>query len=317
MKSRLMALALLACAAQAHAGSAWSKLWRNADQRGEALLQQGDAKAAAGEFADPRRKSYAEFKAGDYTAAAQDLAAFDDSDAHYNRGNALAHAGDLQGALKAYDAALKRDPHNEDARHNRDVVEKALKQQQQQKNPTANNSQNGKQGDQQDNKQDNKQNGKQDSKQDGKQDSKQDGQGQSRPGTQNPAQENQTDNRTGTGQDKSGTQSQQAGNQAAGQGESRSAQQDTQKKPGDNRKDAEQARRDAEAGIKASGQDQAGKPEPGSAADGHDAQTASAPLTEKQISQDQWLRSIPDDPGGLLRRKFLIEHMMRQQRTKP
>jgi Ca-activated chloride channel family protein len=310
---RLIALALLACAAQAHAGSTWSKLWRNADQRGEALLQQGDAKAAAGEFADPRRKSYAEFKAGDYAAAAKDLAAFDDSDAHYNRGNALAYAGDLQGALKAYDAALKRDPHNEDARRNRDVVEKALKQQQQQKSPAANNSQNGKQGDKQNGKQD----GKQDNKQSGKQDNKQDGQGQSRSGTQNPAQQNQADNRAGAAQNKPGTQSQQAGDQAAGQGESRGAQQDAQKKPGANRNDAEQARRDAEASIKGSGQDQAGKPGPAGAADGHDAQTASAPLTEKQISQDQWLRSIPDDPGGLLRRKFLIEHMMRQQRAKP
>jgi Ca-activated chloride channel homolog len=27
---------------------------------------------------------------------------------------------------------------------------------------------------------------------------------------------------------------------------------------------------------------------------------------------DQWLRQIPDDPAGLLRRKFLIEHMMKQ-----
>lgn len=28
---------------------------------------------------------------------------------------------------------------------------------------------------------------------------------------------------------------------------------------------------------------------------------------------DQWLRQIPDSPAGLLRRQFLIEHMMRQQ----
>ena len=40
-------------------------------------------------------------------------------------------------------------------------------------------------------------------------------------------------------------------------------------------------------------------------------------MTEKQIAQEQWLRSIPDDPGGLLRRKFLIEHLMRQRDAKP
>ncbi len=36
-------------------------------------------------------------------------------------------------------------------------------------------------------------------------------------------------------------------------------------------------------------------------------------MSEQQIEKEQWLHSIPDDPGGLLRRKFLIEHMMRQQ----
>jgi Ca-activated chloride channel family protein len=41
--------------------------------------------------------------------------------------------------------------------------------------------------------------------------------------------------------------------------------------------------------------------------------TGTKPLTEQQISQEQWLRRIPDDPGGLLRRKFMIEHMLRQQ----
>jgi Ca-activated chloride channel family protein len=41
------------------------------------------------------------------------------------------------------------------------------------------------------------------------------------------------------------------------------------------------------------------------------------PMTEKQIAKDQWLRAIPDDPGGLLRRKFMIQHMLRQQGQKP
>jgi Ca-activated chloride channel family protein len=40
---------------------------------------------------------------------------------------------------------------------------------------------------------------------------------------------------------------------------------------------------------------------------------ADVPGSEKQLAQEQWLRQIPDDPSGLLRRKFLIEHMLRQQ----
>jgi Ca-activated chloride channel family protein len=43
----------------------------------------------------------------------------------------------------------------------------------------------------------------------------------------------------------------------------------------------------------------------------------SAPPSEQQLAQQQWLRSIPDDPGGLLRRKFLVEHLLRQQKSQP
>ena len=34
---------------------------------------------------------------------------------------------------------------------------------------------------------------------------------------------------------------------------------------------------------------------------------------ESQQALEQWLRQIPDDPGGLLRRKFYLEHLKRRQ----
>lgn len=36
-------------------------------------------------------------------------------------------------------------------------------------------------------------------------------------------------------------------------------------------------------------------------------------VTEQQQATDQWLRQIPDDPGELLRRKFLLEQRQRQE----
>ena len=55
--------------------------------------------------------------------------------------------------------------------------------------------------------------------------------------------------------------------------------------------------------------------QPESAGDGDEQQAATAeasPLdTEEQQAAEQWLRRIPDDPGGLLRRKFLYQY--RQQ----
>jgi Ca-activated chloride channel homolog len=36
------------------------------------------------------------------------------------------------------------------------------------------------------------------------------------------------------------------------------------------------------------------------------------PENEKQQVVDQWMQRIPDDPGGLLRRKFQLEYQRRQ-----
>ena len=37
--------------------------------------------------------------------------------------------------------------------------------------------------------------------------------------------------------------------------------------------------------------------------------------TEEQQATEQWLRRIPDDPGGLLRRKFLYQYRQRAAST--
>ncbi len=124
----------------AHASEKWwVNLWKTPDQRGEQLLHQGHAASAAQTYTDPRRRAYAQLKAGDYTHAAKGFAAFDDSDAHYNRGNALARSGNLREALNAYDTALARDSRHKDARQNRELVEKALQQQQAQESSSSKN----------------------------------------------------------------------------------------------------------------------------------------------------------------------------------
>ena len=36
---------------------------------------------------------------------------------------------------------------------------------------------------------------------------------------------------------------------------------------------------------------------------------------EERMAAQQWLRRIPDDPGGLLRRKFLYQYRQRPRRS--
>ena len=76
--------------------------------------------------------------------------------------------------------------------------------------------------------------------------------------------------------------------------------------------EAAQARQDAAASLAANKPGTAGN----ESADINAAPAdQTAPLSEQQLSREQWLRSIPDDPGGLLRRKFMIEYMLRQQKA--
>ena len=39
--------------------------------------------------------------------------------------------------------------------------------------------------------------------------------------------------------------------------------------------------------------------------------------SEEQQAAEQWLRRIPDDPGGLLRRKFLYQYRQRAGTAAP
>ncbi len=116
----------------------WDSLWQRADQRGQHAMQAGDTKQAAALFRDPEWRAAANYRAGDYQAAAQSLKDIGSADADYNRGNALAKQGQLQEAINAYDAALKLDPKHADAKFNRDLLEEMLKQQQQDKQQNKN-----------------------------------------------------------------------------------------------------------------------------------------------------------------------------------
>ncbi|QID16921.1 tetratricopeptide repeat protein [Nitrogeniibacter mangrovi] len=275
---------LLAAIAPAHAGDGFAALWHNADQRAARQLQDGDAAGAAARFSNPRWRAFAQLKAGDYTAAAKGFAAFDDAEAHYNRGNALARAGDLKGALAAYDAALAKDPKETDARHNRDLVAKALKQQPPpppSKSGSTHRHTDGKAG----------QNGN--------------------AGTPPP--------QAGTGQrgahdtpNPATAPPRQAHDQGAARAKSPPS------TPGKDAPAHDTA--DARTRAEADARHAVNAPQPPAAAQPNDrgahAPAAAAPPrppSERQLALEQWLRRIPEDPGGLLRRKFMIEYLMKHQ----
>jgi Ca-activated chloride channel family protein len=122
--------------------SLWQDLWQNADQQGQQALEAGDAAGAQTLFEDNQWRGSAAYRAGDYEAAIGDFITEDSADAHYNRGNALAKSGDLEGAIDAYNQALKLRPGMDDALANRDLIEKLKQQQEQQQDQQESSEQN-------------------------------------------------------------------------------------------------------------------------------------------------------------------------------
>ena len=92
---------------------------------GRLLMGLGLPGLAAQVIADPAWRGPALYEAGDYAGAA---ALFRNGGRRnsYNLGNALARAGDLPGAIQAYDDALQFNPRDADAQANRSLIARML-----------------------------------------------------------------------------------------------------------------------------------------------------------------------------------------------
>lgn len=242
----------------------WQDLWRTKDQQAQQAFQQGDYEKAAQLFESPDWKAAAHYKSGKYNEALASLSNTGTADSFYNQGNALAKTGQLAEALKAYEQALKINPNDKDAQYNKEIVEKALKEQKQ---------------DQQQQQDDKQQQSKDDSQQ--KKDSDQSDQsgGQQK-------QDNESDQQPSDKQQQSKDQQQ-------------------QNKPEQNQQDAEKSRQPGQQ-QKDDAQQQAAQQSEQSPAETKD-ETAQA--------NEQWLNRIPDDPAGLLKRKFLYQYGERERQS--
>ena len=209
----------------------WEDLWARRDQQAYQALEQEQPDLAAALAQDPAIAGEGAYRSGDYTTAAQSWTGIDTASGHYNRGNALALDGDLEGAIAAYDQALQFDPDMHDAIYNKNVVERMKQQQQEQQ------------------------------------------------------------------QNQEGESEQQEGEQQQDQSQS-SEQQESEQQDGENQPGDEQ---EAEANQ----EEQEGE------AERMQREIQEAWQEEDSQAMEQWLRRIPDDPGGLLRRKFRNEYLRR------
>ena len=126
----LFCLPLLLALPQSSQAFEFNDLWLRPDQQGQRLLAQQRPADAARHFQDPQWRGMALYQAGDYEGAARAFAEGSNAAAHYNRGNALARAGELEAALDAYEQALERQPDLQPALDNQALVQRLWQQRQ-------------------------------------------------------------------------------------------------------------------------------------------------------------------------------------------
>lgn len=310
----LLGAVLLLLAHPAPAGAmTWRDLWQRPDQQAAALLKKGEAKKAAQLFSDPAWRAYAQHKAGEYRAAAETGKNAADAVGLYNLGNSLARAGQLQQALNAYDKALKINPADQDARFNRNLIQKLLAEQKNnsrqnqggtqkegQKQSAGGNTPNGQaQHNSPNNDRQPQEGGKGQQPQSAKQNMGQQPQnGSPRQNDQNPSGKTEPQ----MSREKSGGKNpgEPEKNKAAAQQTPPAERLREQAPPQKNGADGKQGAADLPQS----------QTSPSSSLAGDDLKKQP---TEKDLRLEQWLRQVPDDPSGLLRRKFLLEHQRRLQ----
>lgn len=321
----------------------WRDLWQRADQQAWQSLQAGDAATAAGTARDPDLRATAKFRAGDAAGAAADWAPGSTADAAYNFGNALAQQKQYEQAIAAWDEALRRDPAHADAKANKQAVEDWLRRQQQNTPQDKSSADKDKQkpaGAKPDQPEPGNQGasdaaqqaqdasaGEEGQQQDGKAGQQGEAAQSGQPGAQSQADDaSRAAGETQQGQDQAGR----AGKAKPGEHD------DSKGEPG---KDAQpaadaqqrQAFRDAMERALQQGENSekgdegengsAARASAGQKADGkpgeRDAVVPAETETEREQRQavEQWLQRVPDDPGGLLRRKFQLEYERRQRGT--
>ena len=273
----------------------WDDLWATNDQRAAKAMNEGDTATAQQLFKEPNWKAAAAYRNGDFETAEQlygnTTGNIDNNTqalSHYNQANTLAKSGKLKEAIKHYDEALTKNPDNEDAQFNKKLVDKLLEQQQQQQQ------QNGDSSDQQENQSD-----QQDKQQDGQQSEGDDSQGDQSQDNQSqnePSQNNQSQNKESQEENSQDTNSQETKPQENSSEDN--AEQQAQQQESDQPQPAENQEQNPQQNTE----------EPSSAEGSIAENTQAQEMTEEEKqAMEQWLRKIPDDPGGLLREKFRYE----------
>ncbi len=272
----------------------WNNLWINKEQQADIALKQQQYDKANKLSNNPLMQGVANYKQEKYTDALEEFKQVDSAGARYNEGNTLAKLEKYQDAISAYDKALKLQPNMEDAKKNKAAIEELLKKKQEQKkDANKNNSDENKEQKDSDSKEENNNTDKQDDK-------------QSKSGKKGKEKDRNDNN------EKDGEQSKNQFSDANKDLDKPKEAKDKQdEKTSENQKSDEKKQKkegkDSASKEKTEKENLNKKEQEGTKAEAEELSK------EERMAAEQWLRRIPDDPGGLLRRKFKQQYQQRRR----
>jgi Ca-activated chloride channel family protein len=283
---------------------AWLDLWKTPEQQASDALTQERHEDALKLSSNPDVLGSAYYKQKQYSQALEHFKQSQGADADYNQGNALAQMGKYKEAIQAYDKALKQQPKMQDAIDNKAAIEKLLQDQQNQQQQSQ---QEEKESSEQDEQQQPDKSQQSDSPSGQPEQSEQEN--QSDKSEQQSDSADQSQQQPGSQQDQQQNDAQSANNDFSDAADALDKQEQEEKNH--SQQQSEQETSDQSQSQQSSpDQPQADQAELPAAMD----QQAQALDSEEQQAAEQWLRRIPDDPGGLLKRKFLYQYQQRNRK---
>ncbi len=253
----------------------WDELWLNKNQQAMRALDSEQAELASGLFNNKEWKAAANYRKGDFATVEELLNEQEDTRSIYNRANAMAKQGRYEDAIAAYEEVLESKPEHEDAIFNRDLIKKELEKQQQQQSDS---------------------------------DQKSDEQSDQQQQEDSDSKEQQSESEQKKSEPQENSEEKQSSQQQQEEQDNSEQQQDGKKQDSEEQQKSEQEKEQQEA--KESGDKEQEEQQQAQASTQEEKE-----LDEEQQATEQWLRRIPDDPSGLLRRKFKYQYQQQNRRS--